>query len=103
MHAWTCAPAGTFRDAHAQTNLGIRTRKQIWNAHAQARSVMRTRTGYGMSKRKQILACPRAYKFWHTVMRTRIHEQLQFLKILWEVFKNFVENLFYGEFVNMLL
>jgi hypothetical protein len=25
MHAWTCARAGTFRDAYAQTNFGMRT------------------------------------------------------------------------------
>jgi hypothetical protein len=43
MHAWTWARTGTFWDAHAQTNFGMRTRRRIFAFARADKFGMRTR------------------------------------------------------------
>jgi len=81
----------------ARANIGMRTRRHNRHATAQARSVMRTRTGYGMHTRK----------FWHEHAHTNFGIRScaraetsnynfskmygKFLKMLWKIY--FMENL----------
>jgi hypothetical protein len=67
IHAWTCAPAGTFRDAHAQILACARAGTIDMLPRRHARSCARgldmacTRANFGMNTRIQILAYGHAH------------------------------------------